>query len=402
MKRKVTAILLISLICTGGFSQSTAQEKQLIQARFQVSSENYQQALSILNAGQPASDLAPGWMLAKAYALEGCGLLNDAEVLFEGLIEPFPAEASYQLCLISLRQHDNTNAFGYLKKHLQSKDHFTEKKIKLDPAFAGLENDRAWISLWQENWYTQSEQTVSEADYLISNGQPDEALLSLENISSNDDFYAVACLLKGKALRALNQDRPSIKAFEEALSGRRLSERSLAEALDYFIGEELADLAAVTVNRLIIIDPTNPGYLISRALIQLGKEAGASVVADMNELEELGIGSSELHYQAGLKVQHKYPDQALAYFSRAIDSGTMDARYYYRRGILKCNHSQVESGLDDLAMSLDIDPNQPELYVSRGELRQALGDMTGACHDWKKALQMGSAKAADLIYKFCR
>ena len=403
MKLKSFAILLmVSLISIGAIAQPTVQEKQLIRARFNLSGQHYQEALSVLNTGQSSTTLVPRWTLAKAYALAGSGLLNDAAVLFEELIELFPAEASYQLSLISIQEHDTEHALGYLKTHLQSKDHFPEKRIKLDRAFTGLENDRAWINLWQENWYTQSEQTIGEADYLISNGQFDEALLSLENIPANDHYYPVACLLKGKALRGLNQERPAMKAFGESLSGSRLNERSLAEALDYFISEELTDLAAITVNRLYTIDPSNPEYYISKALIQLGKGTGSSVVTEMNELEELGIGSSELYYQAGLKLQDKYPDRAMASFTKAIDSGIMDARYYFSRGILKCSHTQVESGLDDLAMSLDINPNQPELYVERGELRQVLGDVEGACHDWQKALQMGNPKAADLIYKYCR
>jgi tetratricopeptide (TPR) repeat protein len=290
----------------------------------------------------------------------------------------------------------------YLKAHLQGKDHFPEKRIKLDRAFTAFENDRAWIHLWQENWYTPSEQTIGEADYLIANGQLDEALESLENSPVSDDFYKLACFSKGKAHRELNQERLALKAFEEALAGNRLTDRQLDEALDYFFNKELPDLAAKTLNRLLASDPANPEYLITKALLQLRKGTGSSAVVAMNELEGLGIGSAELHYQAGLKVQDKYPDQALIYFSEAINSGTMDARYYFSRGILQCNHTQIESGLDDLAMSLDINPNQPELYLQRGELRHALGDLDGACHDWRKALQLGNAKATDLIYKYCR
>ncbi|MFH0761216.1 MAG: hypothetical protein V2A67_06905 [Bacteroidota bacterium] len=403
MKLKLSAILLmVCLISMGGMAQPSAREKQLVRARFQISGQQYKEALSVLDAGQPSTALVPKWSLAKAYALKGIGRLNDAAILFAELIELFPAEANYQLCLISIQQNDTENALEYLRAHLESKDHFPEKIIKLDPSFIGLENDRTWISLWQENWYTQSEQAIGEADYLISSGKFDEALLSIENIPANDYYYTFASFLKGKALRGLNQDRMAMKAFEEALSGSRLNERTMAEALDYFINENLTDLAATTVNKLYATDPTNPDYCISKALIQLGKGSGSSVVAEMDELEEMGIGSSELHYRAGLKVQDKYPDRAIAYFTKAIDSGIMDARYYYSRGILKCSHTQVESGLDDLAMSLDINPNQPELYVERGELRRALGDLDGACHDWQKALQMGNSKAADLIYKYCR
>ncbi len=400
--KSFTIVFLFNLILISGLAQPSPGERELIKARFLVSGQEYQPALAILNQMQPAPDLAPRWTLAKAYAHLGAGQVHEAAAFFKSVTDHFPAEATYQLCLISLRQKDTDNALTYLKTHLQGKDHFPEKRIKLDGAFAALENERAWIRLWQENWYTSSEQTIDEADYLISNGQFDEALESLENIPASDGFYKRACFSKGKALRELNQDRLALKAFDEALAGNRLIERQLNEALDYFFSEELPDLAAKTLNRLLVSDPANPEYLITKVLLQLRKGTGSSAVFDMNELEELGIGSAELYYQAGLKLQDKYPDQALIYFSEAITYGTMDARYYFSRGVLQCNHTQIESGLDDLAMSLDINPNQPDLYLQRGELRHALGDFDGACHDWKKALQLGSAKASDLVYKFCR
>jgi Tfp pilus assembly protein PilF len=53
-------------------------------------------------------------------------------------------------------------------------------------------------------------------------------------------------------------------------------------------------------------------------------------------------------------------------------------------------------------MSLDINPNQPDLYLTRATVRYDLGDQDGACHDWQKALEMGNPRAADLLYKFCK
>ena len=88
--------------------------------------------------------------------------------------------------------------------------------------------------------------------------------------------------------------------------------------------------------------------------------------------------------------------------TKAIETGIMDDRYYYYRGMVRNQSDKQELALGDFAMSLDINPRQPELLMQRAQIRFDAGDIEGACHDWKKALEMGNAKAADLLYKHCR
>jgi tetratricopeptide (TPR) repeat protein len=155
-------------------------------------------------------------------------------------------------------------------------------------------------------------------------------------------------------------------------------------------------------SELIRKDPTNPEYLITRALVRIfdGKESLA--IKEMEAVEEAGIAPAELYYQAGLKISVSMPLQAESYLTRAIDTGIMDARFYYSRGTVRSALDKMNLALADLAMSLDINPDQPDLYFRRAQLRLDQGDTEGACHDWKKALETGNSKAADLLYKYCK
>ena len=119
-------------------------------------------------------------------------------------------------------------------------------------------------------------------------------------------------------------------------------------------------------------------------------------------MEENGIAPAELYYQAGRKISSTSPVQADSYLSKAIDTGILDSRFYFSRGMVRNDLGKVSLALADLAMSLDINPNQPDLYMERAKIRMDQGDTEGACHDWKRALEMGNAKAADLLYKNCR
>jgi tetratricopeptide (TPR) repeat protein len=117
---------------------------------------------------------------------------------------------------------------------------------------------------------------------------------------------------------------------------------------------------------------------------------------------EAGIAPAELYFQAGRKFSASMPQQAESYLTKAIDTGIMDARFYYTRGSVRSTLGKIDQALGDFAMSLDIKPDQPDLYAERAQLRLVRGDTEGACHDWKKAMEMGNAKAADLLYKYCK
>ena len=63
---------------------------------------------------------------------------------------------------------------------------------------------------------------------------------------------------------------------------------------------------------------------------------------------------------------------------------------------------KTRDAISDYAMSLDLDPKQPDVYFSRAKLRLSIGDMEGACYDWKHAYELGHRDAADMLYKYCK
>jgi tetratricopeptide (TPR) repeat protein len=243
---------------------------------------------------------------------------------------------------------------------------------------------------------------LEEIKYLITEDQLEEAKTKLEQLSASNQGSSEISFLRGKILLLEGKTREAVDLLRNAIIGGRKDKHLLIQMSGFFREKDIPDLELQTLNQLVLIDPTNPDYLIQRALLRMNSAKGNTTIPDLTLLEGLGITNAELDYQAGIRLVDQSPDKADQLLSRAIDQGTLDSRYYLSRGLLRCEHSRTDEGLADLAMSLDINPKQPELYLKRGEIRRLEGDQEGACYDWRKALEMGSTKAADLMAKYCR
>ena len=58
--------------------------------------------------------------------------------------------------------------------------------------------------------------------------------------------------------------------------------------------------------------------------------------------------------------------------------------------------------MDDFNYAITLDNDVPAPYTNRGLLKFELKDKNGACEDWKKAFQLGSTYAQELLKKHCR
>lgn len=402
MIRRLLIGTFIFIASLAGMAQNGEVDRPLTKARFLVSEKMYEDALAALENNQSSESGQMRSALAMGQALSGLGKLDESNKWLIQVSGDGKADAFYCLAKNYLAMNDFSAAIQFLGKHLADKEHYPEKFIRMDPDFSKLENNREWIHLWQTEWYSDPERQTAECEFLISQGQPDEAKSLITQFLATYPDDPRPWFLQSKIDRVLKEERQARQALENAwqLSSDQvlLRQEMLRFALESGFYEQVNNMAS----ELIRQDPTNPEYLITRALIRIldGKESLA--LKEIESIEDSGIAPAELYYQAGRRFATSIPRQAESYLSKAIATGIMDARYYYTRGIVNSALGKTELALDDLAMSLDINPNQPDLYVERARLRLDLGDTEGACHDWKKALEMGNAKAADLLYKYCK
>jgi tetratricopeptide (TPR) repeat protein len=55
----------------------------------------------------------------------------------------------------------------------------------------------------------------------------------------------------------------------------------------------------------------------------------------------------------------------------------------------------------DYNKAIELDPKDADAYINRGNAKYGNGDKKGACLDWSKAGELGTALAYEIIKKFC-
>ena len=82
------------------------------------------------------------------------------------------------------------------------------------------------------------------------------------------------------------------------------------------------------------------------------------------------------------------------YFSQALnlsaDASSDEAHAYFGRGLARLQQEKWRAARDDLSASIELAPDNPEAFASRGMARKALGDTTGLLEDAPRAAQLDS------------
>lgn len=401
---KKLIILSLAFLCglNGLKAQDPAPDLKLMKARYLVSENEFDSALQVLKEVSQAPSNLSAYSEAMGRCLMKTGRSDEAVQWFTRLAETDPASGYIWLARNAMNRNQPEEAIRYLEKHLARPDHLEARLIKMDKAFASLENNRSWIRLWQTGWYSKAEEWTGEAEYMLTSGNPDEAGALVDSILAADPGQASAWFLKSRIEAAGAQKRQAGESLQQSLKYGSEQPRLLEKILQYCLAAGDYPKVNDIASRLIRLDPGNPDYRIYRTLSRIVEGTESLAIRELEALNEAGITPAELYYQAGLRLAETNPRQSEQYLSQAINQGKMDARYYYQRGKIRCSLGMTENGLSDMAMSLDINPDQPGLWYERGMIRFEAGDTDGACHDWQKALEMGNPKAPDELYKHCK
>ena len=156
-------------------------------------------------------------------------------------------------------------------------------------------------------------------------------------------------------------------------------------------------------NKAIEIFPDYPDAYNNRALAnsQIGEKTG--IMADYNKSIELNPEKSTFYFnRAVFKSAEGDKEGAMIDYLKANEISPKDFKIL-RNIIYEFTQKQdYENALKYSTMAIENLPKIGEAYQSRGIAKIRLNDTTGACQDWKKAVELGQLKANDLIRKFCK
>jgi len=169
------------------------------------------------------------------------------------------------------------------------------------------------------------------------------------------------------------------------------------------------DEAADCLRRIAEMKPAD---LASRALLgeyYLGKADPASAIAPLEQAVALGGAQapayknlSALLYiayvQAGNAAAGKgqYADAVATYYEKAIALSPKEPAAYADKAVASVQLKEYRGAADALERLASLQPRNPTVYLSLGDVVYQEGDAVQARRNWQRALELTSAGNADL------
>ena len=149
-------------------------------------------------------------------------------------------------------------------------------------------------------------------------------------------------------------------------------------------------------------------FYFERALKKQNEERDYyGAISDYNkaiEMQELSTYNIAAAYYNRGKAKSDIKDYkgALSDFNKAIDINPNKPDYYTFRGNTKSRLNADEyAAISDFNKAINLDLNNLLAYINRGISKVRIGDIKGACSDWRKASELGSEDAAKWVSNRC-
>ena len=134
-----------------------------------------------------------------------------------------------------------------------------------------------------------------------------------------------------------------------------------------------------------------------------------SVSLFMPFFEKVKANNANYYMELGNKKMSKNENfdgakKALLDFDKAIEIDHLHEGSYVSRCYAKYLLKEYYSAISDCNMALKISTNIDNkigAYVNRGISKEQLGDMSGACSDWRQASYLGDDKAKNWVRQDC-
>lgn len=164
-------------------------------------------------------------------------------------------------------------------------------------------------------------------------------------------------------------------------------------------------------NQAIALDTVNSHYFTNRGhtLYHLGYWKKA--LTDYQKAIKIDPDITHENYlQSGDILQKKLGNyqQAIAMYDQAVivmrdnQMPVLIYKCYFNRGNCNLKLKKFEQAVKDYSQTIKLKPDHAGSYTNRGMARYNLKDKTGACADWKKAVELGFTSAQSYVDSYCK
>jgi len=343
----------------------------------------------------------------KLYVLKGKALLilgniKEAEEAFAMASRLSPGSGALGMAYLYSKTGENEKALSFLEIHLRSEFKSPEKDILLDPNFKKLESTSAWKEFWSNDWYTDLEDGISEAQYLVEKGRIDELADLVEYLRPLYKGHSGMEYIEALACKSTKDYKSELDHYRLALSGTKASReiwyayiKALNSTGNYFESVEAS-------SRALELFPEEIGLLLFKAegLRKSGSREEAIKTVELF-LEVLPENEEALHIAGDISVELNSYSNALRYYSSGIELYPGNPDNYIGRGDVYSVTSTWEFAISDYSMALDLKPDNAAAYFNKASALLKTGNRDDACRNFRMALRHGHKKASAEINRNC-
>ncbi|MFH0867356.1 MAG: tetratricopeptide repeat protein [Bacteroidota bacterium] len=102
-------------------------------------------------------------------------------------------------------------------------------------------------------------------------------------------------------------------------------------------------------------------------------------------------------YEAINKIQKSDSKGAIEDLTEIIGYQENNYQAYFYRANANFNLKKAKEALNDYNKAIELKPDYADAFYNRGLCKQYLGDKTGACSDWDKAVVLGKPNVKDML-----
>jgi tetratricopeptide (TPR) repeat protein len=313
-----------------------------------------------------------------------------------------PSSGEYGLSRIYALKGDAATALYHLEINLNSAFKKGEKEIMLDPAFGIIENRQEWRQFWKKEWYSITEENISEIEYYVSAGKIDESKALLADLKksykSNDDILYADALIN---LSSANYSEAIkiITGLTESNPGNEKYLRILARA-QTAVSDPAG--ASTTYSQLISSGVADAELLILRAECYRKTGENDKALKDIDKYIEIYPENRTALSLAG-KIEAISGDnlKALDFFTQNLKLHPNDPECYIDRANSYFVSKSWDLAINDYSMSLDLKPGNSDVWLNKGISLLNSGKAEDACHDFRRAFSLGNKRVTDYISRNC-
>lgn len=337
---------------------------------------------------------------AEAKVLMGdyAGAISD----FNSANKILQCSGEYGLARVYAIKGDAATALYHLEISMKSSFRRSEKEIMLDPAFARLENKPEWRLFWKKEWYSVPDHRVSEVEYYLKAGNVDEAgsvaaQLEKDYPGNSTSVYAGA-LVKNSTGRYSE----AVKSLTDLLVIEPENEKYLRALGSSQIAGSNPAGASATYSKLISMEIPDAELLLLRAECYRKTGEKEKAIADIKKyLSFYSESKAALSLAGRTESSAGNSLKALEYFSENLRLHPNDPECYIDRGNSYFMSKSWQWAVNDYSMSLDLDPDNSDAWLSKGISLVNCDKTEDACHDFRRSFALGNRKAVEYISRYC-